>query len=299
MQLHLKHSMPKKPEEEKSETTSDVSLIDEGSASIVFSPKQHLLGILSYCDIYDLSKSSKVNSIWKIKASSFYELWSKAIQQCYTGVNQPPRWFRNSSEPQQLISHITSSAISNGIEEEKKQTIQLSIPSTTALQIESWKEDVIVEAEEVGVRNYCRWDLIDAVKDETALRYSFQFYGNDIYFTAVNTAASRLGVGSCYFKTWIRGNNNDGGDSNIDDKENVVDEGKKNDRATKQDMVTIANLEQEGYQQYQLWQKRNRNGEKGKRRKIMPSNTFNGNVRFEVLPAVGPLGKATVDYHRI
>jgi len=30
----------------------------------------------------------------------------------------------------------------------------------------------------------------------------------------------------------------------------------------------------------------------------MPSNSYNGSVVFEVLPSVGPSGRAAVDYHR-
>ena len=276
-----------KKTEEKSDSEDVDSKIVVATTSIVWSPKRHLFDILSYCDLRDLGNIVCVTCVtWEVASSSLHGVWVGALNRCYPSVNQPPRWLRNSPQPKRVLTDLSYSAHIQGREEEKRQSVVLSIPKSTANEIERWKEDVVQNSEEVGVKNFCRWDLIDAVKDETAIRYSWQFFGSDVYFTAFNTAASRLGVTSCYMKTWIRDGGAQEGEAQEGGEEEIVNS----------KIVVLANIDAESYTDYIAWQKRSGTM---KRNSLLPQNTYDGSVVFEVLPAVGPPGRAVVDYHRI
>ena len=250
-----------------------IPLIDDGSASIIFSPSYNLPTIISFCNLQDLGLTvSRTNKTWDRIASTMTHVWDDAVKQCYKNI-RIPQWYRNSSRPRELITNLSQSCFSRAIEETKTESIELSLPKDVVNNIISWKQDVIQESEEVGVKNYCRWDLIDAVQNDSAIHYTFQMFGNDIYFTAYNEAASRLGVTSSYFKTWIRG-------SNVEDS---VDS----------HMVVIATIDSENYKSYSTWMKRNG---KNNSKSVLPKNTYNGSVVFQV-HFKGPNGRATVDWH--
>ena len=264
-----------KPKTESKEEKTDavaVPLIDAGSASIVFSPSRlgYLVQIFSYCDLKTFGANITTTSkTWDRVASTMTHVWEDSVHQCYPGNLRVPQWFRNAAEPRRVLSNLNQSSLSNRLEEEKCQCLELSIPLNVAKAIESWKEDVILSSEEVGVKNFCRWDLIDAVKEETAIRYSFIHLASDVYFTAINTAASRLGVTSCCYKTWISGATN-----------------------LKENRVTVATIDGENYNNYSRFLKRS-----GPKKGLLHKGTFDGTIVFEVLPGVGTQGRASVDWH--
>ena len=97
-----------------------------------------------------------------------------------------------------------------------------------------------------------------------------------MFFTAYNEAASRLGVSSCYFKTWIRG--------------------ESNDMTKKGETVVIATIDGARYQNYNKWKEQTMRS--NKTFQLMPKNGYDGSIVFEVLPAIGLPGRATVDWHR-
>ena len=325
-----KKKRPKQKEQEQEEKTDadveeEVPLIEEeGVASIVFSPARHLMDILSFVNLNDVGKTvSLTNKHWDTAATSMLEMWDSAVTSCYPQM-RPPRWHRNPAQPRLVAQDLRRSALSRGLDEEKKQCVELALTPSVASSVESWKQDVIQASEEVGVANYCRWDLIDAVQDPEAIRYSFQFYGDDVYFTAYNEAASRLGVTSCYFKTWIRreplstykkmaadGDTEDTegkGEGKTEGKEiELVASTKVEEGETKEGMIVVAVVDADRYNDYVKWRRRGdgdrKGGESGgvkgtTKRTLMPSNSYNGSVVFEVLPSVGPSGRAAVDYHR-
>ena len=76
---------------------------------------------------------------------------------------------------------------------------------------------------------------------------------------------------------------------------------------TKEEMIVVAVVDADQYNAYVKWRRRgdgNRQGGKSggvegtTKKTLMPSNSYNGSVVFEVLPSVGPSGRAAVDYHR-
>lgn len=273
--------MPKKKhteaKEQEEKTDASEQLVEAGSASIIFSPSYHLRTIISFCNLVDLGSTiSTTSKTWDKVASSMTGVWEHACQQCYGSNLRVPRWHHNPPEPRALLTTLIRSSLSQGVEESKTSCIVLELPVAVAQDIASWKLDLIQEAEEVGVKNYCRWDLIDAVQEDTAIRYSFQKLGDDMFFTAYNEAASRLGVSSCYFKTWIRG--------------------ESNDMAKKGETVVIATIDGDRYQNYNKWKEQTMRS--NKTFQLMPKNGYDGSIVFEVLPAIGLPGRATVDWHR-
>ena len=215
--------MPQKPAPAAADDADAAPPIDAGSASIVFSTP-HLPGILAWCGLRDLAaRVSPVCRKWDRWATdgdpTVAALWAGAVRACFP-PRGPPRWLRHPDDtPRRVLARIRAECAGLDAGERDARRIELRLPPKVRRNLSAWKVDVMDAAEVLGQRCFVRWDLIDACQDEAAIRYRFRFFGPNLYFSAENENALRIGVQNSYYKTWVQleTETTAGGDTQQDD----------------------------------------------------------------------------------
>ena len=111
----------------------------------------------------------------------------------------PPRWLRHpEGTPRATIALLRAECAGLDAGERDAGRVELRLPPSVARNLSAWKSDVTDAAEVLGQRCFVRWDLIDSCQDEAAIRYRFRFFGPNLYFSAENENALRIGVQNSY-----------------------------------------------------------------------------------------------------
>jgi hypothetical protein len=306
--------MPKKTEhaEEKTEAEMDdaggpPATVDAGEASIVFSRKL-LPGVLRFvCTRRDQLTALAVSRHFARCARSLpghRQVFAERLLRAFGGDGGAPRWarVRADEDPRAALVDMCRECQALAGKEARARRVVLQLPTHVLYSVHSWKDDVVEAAEELGQRCFMRWDLIDQVGNPEEIVYKFKYVAGNVFFSAENKAASRIGVTSSLCKMWLKVDvpAAAGGGGVVEGKTEKISNGE--DKAAEEEyegkkeeyMKTIAVIDGDAFDSYCSWRKKTAS----RQARVMPSGTFDGSIEFMCLPGVGPEGNASVTYQR-
>ena len=295
-----KHKIKEEDEEVASNEGSDAGSeppVDAGETSICFS-RRRLPDVLRFGSRADHLAFITVSRHFATVAQGLEEhraLFGARLLSAFEPA--VPRWIydRAQDDPRVAIVDMCRECKRLGAREVADRRVLLQLPATVVYNIEGWANDVFTAADELGQSCFMRWDLIDQVRNPEEIVYTFKFVAGNLYFTAENKAASRIGVTSSFCKMWLK---MDVPGVPVQETKTAGDDGDGEHEGKKKGLhlKTIAVIEGDAFDAYCSWRKKT---EDQRNKQYFPAGTFDGSIEFACLPGVGPAGNAPVKFRRV
>ena len=185
--------------EETEEIVYDVDHVDYGkSCSRVFTAQ--LQNIFEFCRPRQKVRLGMVNKRWMNIVDSTPDLYQRVLDSTFD-TNFMPR-LPNSLQPRQTVAHLHEGAMKMIAEENKTQSIWISLTDKQIKAIRAWKEGVINSVEDIVPKAFLPWSTVDEAAAPEATKLTFRYFGQYCLVVVSNEVASRIGCSNCQMKFW-------------------------------------------------------------------------------------------------